>query len=151
MKLFPIIVLVLVFLSGGSIGLLIGQKTAPGKAQNGHCVPASHDEIDTFYTTTLGVTKEQKLLLAPIEEAYLKQKQIYIEQMAAANNQLAQIIEQKGYEDEDVADVVMSIHRPMGALQHLTLQHLAQIKTVLTTEQAEVLQNHVVERLRHNP
>jgi len=151
MKIFPIIVLAIVFLSGSSIGLLIGQKTAPVNVQNAHCVPASHNEIDTFYTTTLGVTKEQRLQLAPIEAEYLKQKQIYTQQMAAANLKLAKIIEQKGYEDVEVADVVMEIHRPMGALQHLTLQHLAQIQTVLTAEQAEVLKHHVVQRLRHHP
>lgn len=151
MKPISIIMLLVFFFSGASIGLLIGQKTAPHRTQYTNCMPASHDEIDSFYTSTLEVTEEQKRLLAPIEKDYLKEKQAYTKQMAAANYKLANIIEQKGYEDSDVAEVVMEIHRAMGALQHLTLQHLAQVKSVLTKEQAELLKNHVVQRLRQNP
>lgn len=150
MKPFSIVLLLAFFLSGASIGLLIGQKTASKQSQNTNCVPASHDEIDSFYTSTLGVTEEQRNILAPIEKDYLKEKQTYIEQMAAANYKLADIIDQKGYEAPDVAEVVMQIHRAMGSLQHLTLQHLAKVKSVLTKEQAERLKDHVVMRLRQN-
>lgn len=151
MKPFSIVLLLVFFFSGASIGLLIGQKTAPKQPQYTNCAPASHDEIDFFYTSTLGVTEEQRDLLAPIEKDYLKEKQTYIEQMAAANYKLATIIEQKGYEAPDVAEVVMQIHMAMGSLQHLTLQHLAKVKSVLTKEQAERLKDHVVMRLRQNP
>ncbi len=150
MKFLPIIMLVVFFLCGGSIGLLVGQKTAPSLSEKAHCVLASHDELDTFYTSILGVTEEQKKTLGPIEEEYLKEKRQYTEEMAAANHRLAKIIEEKGYKDENVADVIMDIHGAMGSLQHLTLQHLAQIQTVLTAEQAELLKDHVVERLRQN-
>lgn len=150
MKFSPMLLLLVFFISGGSIGLLIGQKTAPSLSENTYCVPASHDEIDTFYTTTLGVTDEQKKTLQPIENQYLKQKRLYTEEMAAANLRLAKIIEENGYEDEKVAHVIMDIHRAMGSLQHLTLQHLAQIQTVLTAEQSELLKDHVVMRLRRN-
>ena len=151
MKPISIILLLVFFLSGASIGLFIGQKTAPKHNQSSNCVPASHDDIDSFYTGTLEVTKEQRRLLTPIEKDYLIEKQTYIERMAAANYKLAGIIEQKGYEDPEVADAVMEIHRAMGSLQHLTLQHLASVKSVLTKEQAERLKNHVVMRLRQNP
>jgi hypothetical protein len=151
MKPFSIVLLLVFFFSGASIGLLIGQRTAPKQTQHTNCVPASHDEIDSFYTSTLGVTEKQRDILAPIEKDYLKEKQTYIEQMAAANYKLAGIIEQKGYEDPDVAEVVMEIHRAMGSLQHLTLQHLSKVKSVLTKEQAERLKDHVVMRLRQNP
>lgn len=151
MKPFSIALLLVFFFSGGSLGLLIGQRTAPKQTQHTNCAPASHDEIDSFYTSTLGVTEEQRDILAPIEKDYLEEKQTYIEQMAAANYKLAGIIEQKGYEDPDVAEVVMEIHRAMGSLQHLTLQHLSKVKSVLTKEQAERLKDHVVMRLRQNP
>ncbi|MFT5698571.1 MAG: hypothetical protein ACI8ZB_001426 [Desulforhopalus sp.] len=150
MKPISIVLLLVFFFSGASIGVLIGQKTAPKQPQYTNCAPASHDEIDSFYTGTLAVTEEQKRILLPIERDYLKEKQIYVEQMATANDKLASIIEQKGYEDPGVADVVMEIHRAMGSLQHLTLQHLAKVKSVLTKEQAERLKNHVVMRLRQN-
>jgi len=151
MKPFPIVLLLVFFFSGASIGLFVGQKTAPKHPQYTNCAPASHDEIDAFYTSTLGVTEEQRDILAPIEKDYLKEKQTYIEQMAAANYKLAGIIEEKGYEAPDVAEIVMQIHMAMGSLQHLTLQHLAKVKSVLTKEQAEQLKNHVVMRLRQNP
>lgn len=146
------IVMLLVFLfSGACIGLLVGQKMASHQLQNAYCTPASHEEIDSFYTNTLEVTEEQKRLLAPIEKDYLEKKQTYTAQMAAANNKLAEIIENKGYEDPAVAGAVMEIHRAMGSLQHLSLQHIADVKSVLTKEQAELLKNHVVARLRQNP
>ncbi len=151
MKPFSIILLLVFFFSGASIGLLIGQKTAPKQPQYTNCMPASHDEIDSFYTSTLGVTEEQRNILAPIEKDYLKEKKTYIEQMAEANYKLAGIIEQEGYEAPEVAEVVMEIHKAMGSLQHLTLQHLAKVKSVLTQEQAERLKDHVVMRLRQNP
>jgi Spy/CpxP family protein refolding chaperone len=150
MKPTSVILLLVIFFSGASIGLFIGQKTAP-KLQHMNCVPASHEDIDSFYTGTLEATEEQRRLLAPIEKEYLKEKQTYIEQMAVANYKLADIIEHKGYEDPEVAGVVMEIHRAMGSLQHLTLQHLARVKSVLTTEQAERLKDHVVMKLRQNP
>lgn len=151
MKPISIVLLLVFFFSGTSIGLFIGQKTAPEKSQKAVCVPASHDEIDSFYTNILEVTEQQKSLLAPIEQTYLKQKQGYTDQMAAANYKLADIIEQRGYEDPEIAEVVMDIHRAMGSLQHLTLQHLAKVKGVLTKEQSERLKDHVVLRLRQNP
>lgn len=150
MKPISLVLLLVFFFSGASIGLFIGQKTAT-KTQYISCVPASHEDIDSFYTGTLGVSEDQKQLLAPIEKEYLKEKQIYVEQMAMANSRLADIIEQKGYEAPEVAGVVMEIHRAMGSLQHLTLQHLADVKSVLTTEQADRLKDHVVMRLRQNP
>lgn len=150
MKFFPALMFAAIFLCGISIGLFVGQKTAPCIEGSGYCVPASGDELDTFYTSILGVTDSQKKQLAPIETEYLKQKAVYSEQMAKANIRLAEIIEEKGYGDEAVAQAVMNIHGPMGDLQHLTLQHLAQIRSVLTDEQAELLKAHVVERLRLN-
>lgn len=151
MKPLPLIMLLVFFFSGTSIGVFVGQKTAQKNVAGVNCMPASHEEIDSFYTHTLGVTDEQKQALAPIEKEYLKNKHIYTEKMTAANYKLADIIEQKGYEAPEVADVVMEIHRAMGRLQHLTLQHLAQVKSVLTKEQAELLKDHVVQRLRLNP
>jgi hypothetical protein len=150
MKPFPLIILLIFFISGGCIGLLVGQKTAPKEVAGVNCVPASHEEIDSFYTTTLGVTNKQKQALAPIEKEYLKKKQNFTAQMAEANFNLANIIEEKGYEAPEVAHAVMEIHKAMGDLQHLTLQHLAEVKGVLTQEQAELLKNHVVQRLRQN-
>lgn len=151
MKPLSLILLLIFFISGASIGLFIGQKITPGHARHMSCVPASHDDIDSFYTGTLEVTEEQKRFLVPIEKKYNIEKQTYLDEMAGANDKLADIIEQKGYEDPEVADVVMEIHRAMGALQHLTLKHLADVKSVLTQEQAERLKNHVVMRLRQNP
>lgn len=150
MKKFPALLLAVFFLCGISIGIFIGQKTVKENRLDGYCVPASDDDIEDFYINFLGVTVEQKKLLRPIEEEYLKQKAVYTAQMADANGSLAEIIEVKGYNDVEVARAVMDIHNPMGALQHLTLQHLEQIRTILTDEQAELLKTHVVERLRQN-
>ncbi|PHR30220.1 MAG: hypothetical protein COA36_02215 [Desulfotalea sp.] len=150
MRPITVALLLVFFFSGVCLGLLIGQKTAPHYAHDINCESTSDAEMDFFYTSTLGVTDEQKDLLASIEKEYLKKKLTYTGRMAAANYRLADIIEQKGYEDPAVADVVMEIHRAMGALQHLTLRHLAQVKSVLTTKQAELLKDHVVQRLRQN-
>ena len=151
MKPISVIMLLVFFFSGASIGMFFGQKTAMNSMSGVNCVPASHEEIDFFYTTTLGVTSEQKQALVPIEQEYLELKQTYTEQMAQANRNLANIIEQEGFEAPEIAHAVMEIHKAMGDLQHLTLQHLAEVKGVLTKEQAGLLSDHVVERLRQNP
>ena len=70
--------------------------------------------------------------------------------MNSANNRLADILEQKGYEAPEIAAIVMEIHSAMGVLQHLSLKHLANLETVLTNKQSAILKKYAVQRLRQN-
>lgn len=135
---------------GGTIGLFVGQKITSTNSQQNICQPASAQDIEIFYSQTVGVSEEQKKKLLEIEQNYQRQKTVYMQKMQSANNKLADTLEAKGYEAPEVAAIVMEIHSAMGMLQHLSLKHLANLETVLTQKQSIILKKHAVQRLRQN-
>lgn len=151
MKPMSIIILLTFTFLGTCIGLLIGQKTAPQHTHHLDFAPASHAKLNAFYTSTLKVSEEQKRLLAPIEKNYHTLRQLHRSKLSRMNYELANLIEQKGYENPDVSRVVTEINKQTKALQHLILQHLTQVDGVLSKNQSEILKDYVVQRLRQNP
>ena len=143
-----IVVVIFLVVCGGIIGIFIGQNTSPLLCKSNMCEPASPQEIESFYTDTIGVTEEQKQKLLDIEKEYLQEKEIYTKKMTVANNKLADVLEEKGYQAPEIAGIIMEIHTAMGVLQNLSLQHLATLETVLSAEQSALLKKYAVQRLR---
>lgn len=85
-----------------------------------------------------------------IERDYRKERDQFARQMHQANVQLAEIIENEGYESPKIRPAVAKIHTAMGELQALSLKHLSTIETVLEPEQAALLKENAVSRLRLN-
>ncbi len=145
-----LIYLIVFFLCGGAIGAWIGQRSVPEFQEGAYCRPASHDELDYFYTDTLKVSEEQKKRIVEIEKAYQKERDLFADRMHRANLELANVIEQEGYESPKIRPMVSEIHIAMGELQALSLKHLSTIEKVLEPDQARLLKENAVSRLRQN-
>lgn len=87
----------------------------------------------------LRVTAAQHKALEPIEARYAERERAIREKMRQANQELAAAIaKSKGYSPE-VAAAVEKVHQHMGELQKASLEHLFEMRTVLTPEQGERL------------
>lgn len=103
-----------------------------------HPPVASSDAHDWLHKE-LRVTEAQREQLKPIEMRYAEREQVLRERMRAANRHLAAAIAKgKGYSPE-VAAAVEQVHQHMGELQKASLEHLFEMRTVLTPEQGDRL------------
>ncbi len=139
-----------IFISGISIGFWLGQNTTSQDPMTATCRPVVQGELDQFYTEVLKITDTQKEQLLQIEKKYQASKTLYSQKMRDANLSLAEVIEQEGYESKKIKPLVVKIHGAMGELQNLSLTHLASIEAVLQPEQANILKQKAVARLRQN-
>jgi nickel and cobalt resistance protein CnrR len=89
--------------------------------------------------TQLGITPEQDKALAPIEERYEEQKKQFNEMLRVANIELARAIREDRSDSDRVKAAVAKIHHAQGELQNATLQHIFEMKAVLTETQYEKL------------
>jgi Spy/CpxP family protein refolding chaperone len=147
MKNIPQIAFFLVIIAcAGFAGVWIGQNTLMvrqhphGNASDMHSI--LHDQLE--------ITTQQEEQLTPIEKKYKRLKALYQGQMKIANMELAQAIKDGGYQSPEIERIVHKIHRAMGSLQGLSLEHLADMQKILSTEQNKKLQEMVVEQLQRN-
>lgn len=142
--------LAIFFLCGIAIGLWIGQSINPGDSFKAHCRPVKVGELDSFYTDVLSVSDLQKAKLLEIEAHYQKTRDHFAKRMHSANVKLAEIIKEEGYESDKIAPTVVEIHTAMGELQTLSLSHLATVEKLLDPDQAKLLKESAIARLRQN-
>lgn len=142
--------LTIFFLCGLIIGLYAGQQMSRGVASDMTYTAASSSDLETFYTKTLNITAEQKKQLMEVDKAYKGKRDIYALRMHNANLKLADVIEREGFDSSNIKPLVQEIHKAMGDLQAQSLAHLSAIAAVLNKEQAVLLKQNVVERLRQN-
>lgn len=150
MKLRITIYIVVFFFCGAVFGLWFGQKSLPGEYVGMQCRPVVQGELDRFYTQVLNTSDGQQEELLGIEQRYQGKRDQFTRRMHDINRHLADVIEQEGYESKKIPPLVAEIHTAMGELQNLSLTHLAAIEKVLEPEQAMLLKQRAVARLRHN-
>jgi Spy/CpxP family protein refolding chaperone len=83
----------------------------------------------------LDLTANEQKALAPIEEKFEQRKREIVEVIRSANRELAEAIKQDQVDSPRVAAAVEKIHRAQGELQKATLEHVFEMKKVLTPEQ----------------
>ena len=98
-----------------------------------------HGDSHAWIHTQLGITKQQEKALEPIEQRYAEQKKHYGELLRIANAELGKAILEDRSDSERVKAVVARIHQAQGELQNATLQHIFEMKLVLTPQQYEKL------------
>ena len=98
-----------------------------------------HGDSHAWIHTQLGITAEQGKALEPIEQRYAEQKKHYGEMLRIANAELGKAILEDRKDSEHVKAVVARIHQAQGELQNATLQHIFEMKPVLTPQQYEKL------------
>ena len=97
------------------------------------------NDAHVWIHTQLGITEEQDRRLTPIEKRYAEEKKHYSEMLRLANVELGKAILEDRTDSARVRAAVGQIHEAQGELQNATLQHIFEMKSVLTPEQYEKL------------
>ena len=100
---------------------------------------AEKGDAHAWIHTQLGITSAQEKTLEPIEQRYTEQKKHYGEMLRIANAELGKAILEERSDSERVKAAVARIHEAQGELQNATLQHIFEMKSVLTPQQYEKL------------
>jgi Spy/CpxP family protein refolding chaperone len=110
---------------------------------------ARHEAVEThaWIHTQLDITAEQDKALEPIEQRFDEKKKHYAELIRIANKELAQAILEDRADSPRVTAAVGRIHQAMGELQNATLQHIFEMKPVLTPQQYDKLLQLTAEAL----
>lgn len=98
-----------------------------------------HGQAHAWIHTQLGITAEQEKALEPIEQRYAEQKRHYGEILRIANTELGRAILEDRSDSDRVKAIVLRIHQAQGELQNATLQHIFEMKPVVTPQQYEKL------------
>jgi nickel and cobalt resistance protein CnrR len=99
----------------------------------------------------LGLSPKQEADLEPIEEKFARRRDDLVASIRGANKELASaLLEDKG-DSERVRDAVQKIHRAQGELQQAVLDHVFDMRRVLTPEQYDRLVELTASALRDAP
>lgn len=116
-----------------------------------HRSESSSAESHQWLHKQLGITAEQSKALEPIETKFAERERLLRERMRSANGALAAAIaKSKGYSPE-VAAAVEKVHSEMGELQKASIEHLFEMRSVLTPEQSDRLMQYAQKALQEVP
>ncbi|NBX03543.1 MAG: periplasmic heavy metal sensor [Alphaproteobacteria bacterium] len=99
----------------------------------------------------LQITAEQDKKLAPIEQKFTAKKNDVETKIAEANRELALAINEDVDYSVRVKQAAQKIHVAQGELQKATLEHLFEMRAVLTPEQKKKLNTLTTDALIQNP
>ena len=100
---------------------------------------AKKGDAHAWIHTQLGIMAAQDKALEPIEQRYAEQRKHYGEMLRIANAELGKAILEERSDSARVKAAVATIHQAQGELQNATLQHIFEMKSVLTPQQYERL------------
>jgi nickel and cobalt resistance protein CnrR len=109
----------------------------PGSAVNGH--EWIHKQLD--------LTAGEQKALEPIETKFAERKRNLMGEIRSANKELAEAIKQDQADSARVSAAVEKMHHAQGKLQEATLEHVFEMKGVLTPEQYQKLLNLTADEL----
>lgn len=99
----------------------------------------------------LHITPEQHKALEPIETRFAEKERMHRELMQAANRQLAAALRKGDANAPEIAAAVHQIHLHMGELQKDSIEHLFEMRAVLTPEQSNKLLQLAEKALEDSP
>lgn len=105
--------------------------------------------LDHYIHRHLELTAQQNEKLDAEEKGYLEHVSKLEGEMKRANKELADAIKQDGTYSSRVQKAMADNHAAMGELQKITIQHLFDMKSVLTPQQNEKLDRIVTDALTH--
>ena len=112
-----------------------------------------HNQIDAhvWLHEQIGITDEQHQKLSEVEKNFAEKQKVLREKIHVGNLELAAaMLEDKAF-SKRVAAAVERIHHAQGELQKLTIEHIFDMQTVLTPQQAEKLNKLAADALIQNP
>jgi Spy/CpxP family protein refolding chaperone len=89
----------------------------------------------------LDLTPDEQKALEPIEQKFHRRKRELLGVIRAANRELGEAIKQDQAPSPRVSAAVAKIHHAQGELQEATLEHVFEMRGVLTPEQYQKLLN----------
>ena len=95
----------------------------------------------------LDLTQGEQKALEPIETKFAERKRNLMSEIRSANKELAEAIKQDQANSPRVSTAVEKIHHAQGKLQEATLEHVFEMKEVLTPEQYQKLLNLTADEL----
>ena len=98
----------------------------------------------------LRLTAEQERRLEPTEERFAVARKSYVEEMRAANRDLAEAIRSDAKYSSRVEAAIGRIHRAQGDFQKATIRHCLEMQEFLTPEQSKRLLEITSNALSHN-
>lgn len=101
--------------------------------------PVAAIDTHNWLHKELRVTPEQHKMLEPIEARYAERERGLRERMRQAHRELAAAIGKSKGSSPEVTAAVEKVHQHMGELQKASLEHLFEMRTVLTPEQGDQL------------
>jgi Spy/CpxP family protein refolding chaperone len=87
----------------------------------------------------LNLTPAEQKSLEPIETKFAERKRNLMDEIRSASKELAEAIKQDQADSPRVSAAVEKIHHAQGELQEATLEHVFEMKGVLTPEQYQKL------------
>jgi nickel and cobalt resistance protein CnrR len=87
----------------------------------------------------LGLSTKQESDLEPIEAKFARRRDELVASIREANRELSEALLSDKSDSERVKDAVRKIHRAQGELQQAVLDHVFEMRPVLTPEQYERL------------
>ncbi len=99
----------------------------------------------------LELTAEQDEKLVPIEAKFSSRKKQLEAEIMAENHTLATAINEDGRYSPRVREAAERINKAQGELQEATLEHLFEMRNVLTPPQRKKLNSLTTDALTHNP
>jgi Spy/CpxP family protein refolding chaperone len=139
--------LLVVVVAGVSAFSAMKFAAACGHCSSDHTTCSPHDWLHQ----KLQLSAEQQKALQPVEERFHQQYQSANEQLIDANRQLAKLLSQSQSFSPEVAAAIEHVHHRMGELQKLSIQHLYDMRPLLTPEQNERLVKYAQQALENNP
>ncbi|NBX72844.1 MAG: periplasmic heavy metal sensor [Alphaproteobacteria bacterium] len=112
-----------------------------------------HGSVDAhvWLHEQIGITAEQDQKLSEIENKFADKQRVLREKIHVGNLELAAaMLEDKAF-SERVAAAVERIHHAQGELQKATIEHIFDMQTILTPQQAEKLNKLAADALVQNP
>ncbi len=139
-------IFLLFFLISGFAGLYVGQNYLhfdgwKSEAKSDHWHLISHEKLK--------ITPKQATQLSEIEDRFYEQHKALELQISTANQELAKAITNDKFFSQKVQEATNKIHQSMGELQKLTIQHLFEMRPILTDEQYQKLEQIVTNALKN--
>ena len=128
-------------------GQYIGTHYMQGHSHDQHTDAAGWHNI---LHDRLNITAEQDKQLVDIEKRYRQRRMYLEEQMRLANMELAEAIKADKSMSPKVQEATDKIHHAMGGLQKATLEHLFEMRPILSDEQNQKLEQMITDALYEN-
>ena len=118
---------------------------------NGRTPVAKERDSHDWLHAELKLTADQEKALEPIEAKFAAEQRKLNEELRAANRRLAAVMSEEKVYSARVAAEVAAVHRCLGNLQRLSLEHVYEMRTVLSPEQGDKLLQLAREALERSP